>query len=286
MKAVLRTLCAGSLVALFGVLMVTDAAFAQEKQMTMDEYKAELQQWADREAAAKDEIAKLDADIASLKSQIAEVEGQISDVWAQIYAAIGVSEEDVNAYRQELDGIERDLNALGALSPEDLFKRRNEIDEIEAKLAEMKKNRIYALSEMRDRIAGLEGKIAQLRAKMPKGMYDEYTVIRGDYLWRISKKSDIYGDPFQWVRLYSYNSDMIKDPDLIYPDQVLKVHRENGPNEYLVARGDNLYKIAGSMDVMGDPTKWRSLYEANQTVIGDEPSLIYPYQVLKVPGGN
>lgn len=283
MKAVLKTLCACSLAALLGMTLVTDSAFAQEK-MTMDEYKAQLQQWQERETAAKDEIAKLDTEIESLKSQIAELDGQVTDVWSQIYEDIGVSEADVNAYRQELNNIESELNALGALAPEELFKRRSEIDAHEAKLAEMKENRIYVLSEMRDKVAALEGKIAQLRAKMPKGMYDEYTVNRGDYLWRISKKPDIYGDPFQWVRIYSYNRDQIKDPDLIYPDQIFKIHRENGPNEYLVSRGDNLYKIAGSVDVMGDPTKWRAIYEANQTVIGDEPSLIYPYQVLKVPG--
>ncbi|MFQ5648627.1 MAG: LysM peptidoglycan-binding domain-containing protein [bacterium] len=282
MKAVFKTLCTCSLVAVFALLMVGDVAFAQEK-MTMDEYKAQLQQWADRERAAKDEIARLDADIESSKSQIAELEGQTKDVWASIYQEIGVTEAEVNTYRQDLNNIERELNALGALAPEELFKRRKEIDAHEAKLEEMKQNRIYVLSEMRDKTAGLEGKMAQLRAKMPKGMYDEYTVNRGDYLWRIARKPDIYGDPFQWVRIYSYNSDQIKDPDLIYPDQIFKIHRDSGPNEYLVGRGDNLFKIAGSMDVLGDPTKWQSVYEANQTVIGDEPSLIYPFQVLKIP---
>lgn len=281
MKAVAKTLLACSLMMILSVVMGTSESFAQE--MTMKEYKIELQQWADRERAAKDEIAKLDAEIESLKSQIAEVDGQINDVWAEIYQTIGVTEADVNAYREELNGLERELNALAALSPEELFKRRKEIDGIEEKIAELKKNRIYVLTEMRNKIAGLEGKIAQLRANMPKGMYDEYTVIRGDYLWRIARKSDIYGDPFQWVRIYSYNRDQIKDPDLIYPDQIFKIHRESGPSEYLVGRGDNLAKIAGSMDAMGDPTKWRELYEANKDVIGDEPSLIYPHQVLKIP---
>lgn len=282
MRAVAKTLLICSVAAFISIVMVSDSAIAQEK-MEMKQYKIELEEWMNREATAKAEIAKLDAEIASVKSQIAEVEGQIADVWSEIYATIGVSEADVNAYREELNGYERELNALGSLAPEDLFKRRKEIDEIEAKLAEAKNNRIYALSEMRDKIAGLEGKIAQLRAKMPKGMYDEYTVLRGDYLWRIARKSDIYADPFAWIRIYSYNNDQIKDPNLIYPDQIFKIHRENGPNEYLVGRGDNLSKIAGSIDVMGDPTKWRELYEANKGVIGDEPSLIYPHQVLKVP---
>lgn len=278
MKAVVNTLLVCSLVAL---VAIPEQAVAQE--MTMKEYKIQVQQQADKEQAAKNEIAKCDAEIANLKSQVAEVEGQITATWGEIYSAIGVTEADVNAYRDRLNGLERDLNAMGALSPEDLWQRRKEIDGIEVQLEEAKKDKIYVLSEMKDKVAALEGKIAQLREKMPKGMYDEYTVNRGDYLWRISRSSDVYGDPMQWVRIYSYNRDQIKDPDLIYPDQIFKIHRDNAPNEYLVGSGDNLAKIAGSMDVMGDPTKWRALYEANKDVVGDDPGLIYPYQVLKFP---
>lgn len=278
MKAVVNTLLVCSLVAL---VAMPGQAVAQE--MTMKEYKIQVQQQADREQAANNEIAKCDAEIANLKSQIADIEGQITATWGEIYSAIGVTEADVNAYRDRLNGLERDLNAMGALSPEDLWQRRKEINGIEVQLEEAKNDKIYVLSEMKDKVAALEGKIAQLRAKMPKGMYDEYTVNRGDYLWRISRSSDVYGDPMQWVRIYSYNRDQIKDPDLIYPDQIFKIHRDNAPNEYLVGSGDNLAKIAGSMDVMGDPTKWRALYEANKDVVGDDPGLIYPYQILKFP---
>lgn len=46
-----------------------------------------------------------------------------------------------------------------------------------------------------------------------------YTVMRGDNLWNISGKSEIYGDPFQWPLIYKANSDKIRDADLIYPGQ-------------------------------------------------------------------
>lgn len=282
MKAVSKTLLACSLAIVFCLVLGSSFSYAQE-QMTMDEYKAQLQEWQAREQAAKQEIATLDTEIDSLKAEIAKVDGQTNQTWQEIYSTIGVTEEEVNEYRQQLNDLENELNALAALSPEDLFKRRNELDAIEQKLNELKQNKISVLTEMRNKTAALEGKIAQLRSKMPKGMYDEYTVNRGDYLWKIARKPDIYDDPFQWVRIYSYNRDQIKDPDLIYPDQIFKIQRESGPNEYLVSKGDYMAKIAGSMDVMGDPTKWRKLYEANKDVVGNDPNMIYPYQVLKVP---
>jgi nucleoid-associated protein YgaU len=46
-----------------------------------------------------------------------------------------------------------------------------------------------------------------------------YTVVRGDSLSKIAKK--IYGDGSKWRMIYEANKATIKNPDLIYPDQVL-----------------------------------------------------------------
>ncbi len=266
----------------FSMLLSANISLAQEK-MSMEEYQAQLTQWQQREAKAKADLEKCQSDIEQLKAQIASTEEEIKTIWKEIYDLLGVTEADVNAFRQELENLERQVDGLAALSPEELFKRRKEIDAAEAKLNELKQSKIALLSEMQDRIARIEGKIAQLRAKLPKAVYDEYTVVRGDYLWKISGKPDIYGDPYQWMRIYTYNRDQIKDPDLIYPDQVLKIQREVGPGEYLVGKGDFLYKIAANPDVYNDPTKWTRIYEANKDIIGDDPNLIYPYSVLIIP---
>ncbi len=46
-----------------------------------------------------------------------------------------------------------------------------------------------------------------------------YLVVKGDSLWDISAKSDIYGNPYQWPLIYKHNRDKIKDADLIFPGQ-------------------------------------------------------------------
>lgn len=48
-----------------------------------------------------------------------------------------------------------------------------------------------------------------------------YTVVKGDSLSKIAKR--LYGDANRWKEIYEANKDKIKDPDLIYPGQVLKV---------------------------------------------------------------
>ena len=44
---------------------------------------------------------------------------------------------------------------------------------------------------------------------------------RGDYLWRIAER--YYGEGIRYSLIFSANSDLIRDPDLIYPGQVFTV---------------------------------------------------------------
>ena len=50
---------------------------------------------------------------------------------------------------------------------------------------------------------------------------------------------------------------------------------------YTVKKGDSLSKIAKR--VYGDAQQWRKIYDANRTLIGDNPDLIHPGQSLKLP---
>lgn len=48
-----------------------------------------------------------------------------------------------------------------------------------------------------------------------------YTVVKGDCLWKIAKK--YYGNGAQYTKIYEANRDKIKNPNLIYPGQVLTI---------------------------------------------------------------
>ena len=53
------------------------------------------------------------------------------------------------------------------------------------------------------------------------GLGKTYVVVKGDSLSKIAKRE--YGDASKWRTIYEANKDLIKDPDLIYPGQELKV---------------------------------------------------------------
>ncbi|QMW03533.1 peptidoglycan-binding protein LysM [Spirosoma foliorum] len=56
-------------------------------------------------------------------------------------------------------------------------------------------------------------------APAPEGKF--YTVKSGDSLSKIAK--EVYGDPMKYGIIFEANKPMLKDPDLIYPDQVLRI---------------------------------------------------------------
>jgi len=64
-------------------------------------------------------------------------------------------------------------------------------------------------------------------------------------------------------------------------------------SSYTVVAGDTLWGIAKRFLAQGSPTPtgaeisiaWKAIYAANVDVVGDDPNLILPGQVLTIPGG-
>ncbi|MGH7739789.1 MAG: LysM peptidoglycan-binding domain-containing protein [bacterium] len=83
------------------------------------------------------------------------------------------------------------------------------------------------------RIEGAEAPVAAEPVATPVAATPStsYSVEKGDCLWNIAGKSDIYSDSFAWPLLLKANRDEIQDPDLIYPNQVLKVQKDISASE-------------------------------------------------------
>ncbi len=272
-----------ALVLATGLMFTAMSAHATER-MTYEEYQKKLESFQARETAAKTALETENVAIADLKAQLADLDAQISVVWDEIYAFLNVTREQIEAFNKQLDDLEKRLNELGRLTPEQLLARAGELDEIAGLIAGMQNDPIAKLSVQHDRLVEMAAKVGALKASLPKPKHDLYAVIRGDCLWRIAGKKDVYGDPWKWLRIWSYNKSMIKDPDLIYPAQQFTVPRQLSKDEYLVVKGDNLKKIAGRPEVFGDPFQWTKLYQANKSgQFLSEPTHLYPEQILTIP---
>lgn len=105
----------------------------------------------------------------------------------------------------------------------------------------------------------------------------DYIVQAGDMLSSIAPK---YG--ITWQELYNMNTDRIANPNTIYVGQALRVPEGGtgitGNRTHTVKSGDTLSGIAGQYG-----TTWQAIYNANRNVIGADPNLIYPEQILIIP---
>ena len=92
-------------------------------------------------------------------------------------------------------------------------------------------------------------------AAAPMASSGEYAVARGDNLWDISAKADVYNNPYQWPLIYKANSGTIKDADLIYPGQVLAINTSPSGAETDAAVAHAKTRGAWSIGVAEDSDK-------------------------------
>lgn len=273
---------------LFGILLVvlfiSNLTANAADRMTFEEYQVQLKFHQDREASTLKEIESEKEKITDLSQQITELESKISAIWEEIYLTIEMTEEEYKSFLDEISEFENRVNSLERLNPEMLLMQEGELTKLLNQINEKKSQTASGLAVPESRLNSLFAKVERLIKAIPKPKNDNYLVIRGDHLWKISGKKQIFNDPWKWMRIYSANREKIKNPDLIYPDQELQIPRQIGRDEHLVVRGEFLSKIAGYSDVYGDPFKWTKIYQANkENGFIQDPSLIYPEQILSIP---
>ncbi|CUR54351.1 LysM peptidoglycan-binding domain-containing protein [Nocardioides sp.] len=122
----------------------------------------------------------------------------------------------------------------------------------------------------------------------------DYTVKRGDSLWKIADR--LLGDGARYVEIVDLNADVLGGhPDFITAGTVLRVphtvepHAGDQPSEtYVVEPGDTLSEIA--LDELGDPMRYPEIYEASRDTVQndgthlEDPDVIRPGWKLTIPG--
>ncbi len=268
-------------------LSLSNVTLAADR-MTYEQYMMELQNALGRETNANAQMDKIKANMSQMNEDITRLDGEITSVWDEAYAAAGTTRGKVNVFNGKVDNLEAETDNFSRLSPSQLFEQMNDLDQLILEVNVAQDAPEACMIPPRERLNRLALRLDRLKAKAappatPKDDY--YNVARGDHLWKIAGKGDIFGNSLQWPRLWSANRTEINNPDLIYPDQQLRVPRHIGRDKHLVVLGDFLSKIAGLPEVYGDPFQWRKIYQANKSGSNymHDPNLIYPEQILDIP---
>jgi|YelNatPaOPRAMG01_1025707.scaffolds.fasta_scaffold46424_5 nucleoid-associated protein YgaU len=195
------------IIAIFAVLMLlTPALRAEQKKLT--------------EKEALQMLEDCRAKVASLNQEIADLEAK--------YNALVNQESDLDAKISALQNEIAELKAEIAKYPAEYTVQKGDYLSKIAAQRYIYNNwkawpRIYRAN--RDLIKDPNLIYPGWVLKIPHGIVTEIEVIPGDCLWKISGFTWIYNNPKLWTRIYEANKDQIKDPNLIYPKQVLKIPR-------------------------------------------------------------
>ena len=206
------------------IALPISTAYAQEK-MTKDQWQSEMAAAKTKQAQMTEQLAKTKADMTALQAQAAKLDADVLACEDALYAMLGVTRADVEAFDKELAGMESRVNELQRMSDADLVTHRDEIERMNARLAEMAKSKIVMIPRYGARVAALQVKVdALMKSSSREKTYTVGTWSRDrDCLWNIAKKKDIYANAWMWPKIWQGNRDKIKDPDLIKSKMVLKI---------------------------------------------------------------
>jgi len=195
------------LMSFFAILFLLSVTVIAQEEITTEEWEAEMTRLKDKKESLTKEISALQNEVNNLKATKVQ---SYEDCMNDLYSMVGATKADVDNFRKavtELDG-----KARRKEGPK--VDRQKDLDAL-------KMNKISALPEFFDKVhnqtqRSLDSWVEEVRET-------NYTVVRGDHLWGIARKSEHYGNGFAWPMIYKANRDKIKNPDLIYPQQVFSI---------------------------------------------------------------
>jgi len=191
------------------VFLLSLSSFAQQEEMTVEEWEAEMTRLTGKKQALTSEIETLNKDIENLSTVKAGLQNP-EECIDELYALVGATRSDVDNFRNAVNELD------GKIKRHESPKADRQAD-----LNALKMNKISALPEFFDKVHNKMQKALDEWIDAPPVI--SYKVVTGDCLWNIAKKKEHYGNAFAWPVIYKANREKIKNPDLIYPDQEFSI---------------------------------------------------------------
>ncbi len=217
---------------LLAVLLVVATVSSAQEKLSKEEWQRQMIQYTAQRDSLKAELATLTKDVDGLRSTLASLVKQIQAVKDETIALTGASDAMQKDFETRLKALEDRVAALLTLSNQDLYARRFEVDSVQAVKDNMMKERIADAERYYLRLQKIQSNIDNLRATLATvktvAAEEQHYVVRSwskyhDCLWNISKKKEIYDNPFMWPKIWQANRDQIKDPDIIRIGERLKI---------------------------------------------------------------
>ena len=200
-------------------------AFAQDEEtpkeeMTMEEWQKQIDDYTAKKNELTGKVAELQKDKDALAKTLETKKADVKKAEDEYWSAVG-GKDKYDAFKTNLGKLETTVK-----------NKEGKKEDAEKMYAELGKSNLRCHPDFAARYKKLGEDIAKWGPVVvaPTG----YTVVKGDCLYKIAAKKEIYSNPKMWPVLWEANEKgvvsappkvvkTIKNPNLIYPGQVLKV---------------------------------------------------------------
>ena len=187
--------------------------------LTFDEADLRLADWRTRVGNLNKRDSLLMVDIRALEEKIEAERNAVKKCNDDIYALVKSNEQAVREYMERVGKLEGRIREIRGLDDDAFELRKMEVYDLAKEWNAMHSVESAVLPDVFDRMIRARGDIASLLERKPVKKSKNYTVRSWekyrDCLWNIAGQADIYNDPFQWVKLWQGNSNIIRNPDII-----------------------------------------------------------------------
>jgi LysM domain len=118
------------------------------------------------------------------------------------------------------------------------LKAQKTADQIIAAANQQAENIVAAAKSQREQVLAETAELAAYarQVEFERMFPSTYLVKRSETLIDIARRHEIYNDQFMWPLLYKANRDQIRDPKVVFPDQVLTIPRDITNADIIEAR--------------------------------------------------
>lgn len=195
--------------------------------LTFDEAELRLADWRLKVGNLQRRDSILAADNKALEDKLTAEINALKKCNDDIYSLVGANESDVSNFRERLGRLEGKIREMRALDDDQFEARRNEVYDLAKEWNSLRSMKMSILPDFFERMTtarrDIDGLLNRKVVKKSKGYvvrsWEEYK----DCLWNIAGQGDVYGDPFQWTKIWQGNTNIIRNPDVIFPGMELNV---------------------------------------------------------------
>lgn len=216
---ILILLLAFSFVFCFKVSFAQDEEEGKEpEEMTDEQWEAQMTEFTAKKTELTAKIAELQKDKADLLAKVEAKKEELNKAESDYWNEVG-GKEKYNAFKNDLDKVDK-LCRNREGSKEDVLKKFEELNGSNLKCHPDFATKFRMIKEC--------------LAKWEDISVPEYTVQKGDYLFIIAARKEVYNNKHMWPIIWEANENgvisapgkipkTIKNPHMIYPGQVLRI---------------------------------------------------------------